>query len=299
MGGALRRKTRLWLEDRALRLLLGLLRLLPYRWRVPFAGFLTAALLAPLAGYRRRIAGNLDLALPGLSPKVRRQLIWQASVNMGRAFAELYSGQAFAARACAAPFEGPGLAALQAAKAEGRPALLVTGHFGNYDACRVGLLAQGYPVGGLYRPMKNPFFNRHYVAAIEALGKPLFPRGRAGFAGMLRHLQKGGMLGLVADQHMQSGAELRFFGLRAQTALSAAELALRLNAPLIPLYAIRQADGLSFRCQVEAPIPLGTPEAMTQALNDSLERLVRAYPGQWLWAHRRWKAEEAARAAGH
>jgi KDO2-lipid IV(A) lauroyltransferase len=88
---------------------------------------------------------------------------------------------------------------------------------------------------------------------------------------------------------MHHGAELSFFGHAALTALSAAELALRYDALLVPTYGIRQPDGLGFEVVVEPPVPPGTPEAMTQALNDSLEALVRRHPEQWFWIHRRWK----------
>jgi Kdo2-lipid IVA lauroyltransferase/acyltransferase len=98
------------------------------------------------------------------------------------------------------------------------------------------------------------------------------------------------MLGLLIDQHMHHGAPLTFFGVAAQTALSAAELALKYDALLVPTYAIRLPDGLNFRIVVEAPIPHSTPEAMTQALNDSLEAIVRDHLDQWFWIHRRWKA---------
>jgi Kdo2-lipid IVA lauroyltransferase/acyltransferase len=144
-------------------------------------------------------------------------------------------------------------------------------------------------VGALYRPMKNGYFNAHYVQAISRIGTPLFPRGRAGLSDMVRHLKSGGMLGLVIDQHMHHGAPLTFFGVSAQTALSAAELALKYNALLVPTYAIRLPDGLNFRIVVEAPIAVDTPEKMTQDLNDSLETLVRAHLDQWFWIHRRWK----------
>ena len=138
--------------------------------------------------------------------------------------------------------------------------------------------------------MKNPYFNEHYVAAISKLGTPLFPRDKRGMAAMIRFLRGGGMLGLLIDQHMSHGARLSFFGHDAMTALSAAEMAIKYDALLIPIYAIRLENGLDFRIVVESPIPRGTPEAMTQALNDSLEALVRQHLDQWLWIHRRWKA---------
>jgi KDO2-lipid IV(A) lauroyltransferase len=165
----------------------------------------------------------------------------------------------------------------------------VTGHFGNYDASRAALIARGYRVGALYMPMTNRHFNEHYVQATSGIGEPLFPRGKKGMADMIRHLRGGGMLGMLVDQHMLHGARLTFFGHPALTALSAADLALKYDALLIPTYAVRQPDGLSFQIIVEPPITPGTPEAMTQALNDSLEALVRKNLDQWFWIHRRWK----------
>jgi Kdo2-lipid IVA lauroyltransferase/acyltransferase len=273
----------------ALRLLIeGLLRL-PYRWRVPLCGWFMARVIAPLAGYDRRVRDNLAMVMPDLPQAEVRRLMRAVPRNVGRTLIEIYSGAEFVARATAEPLSGPGIAALDAAHAAGRPVILITGHFGNYDASRAALIARGYRVGALYRPMKNAGFNAHYVAAISGIGTPVFPRGRQGMGRMLRFLKDGGMLGMLIDQHMGHGAPLEFFGHTAMTALSAAELALKYDALVIPTYAVRRDNGLDFDVIVEDPIPHGTPEAMTQALNDSLEALVRRYPDQWFWIHRRWK----------
>lgn len=277
-----------WLQDRVIRALIWSLMRLPYTIRVPLCGWVMARLIAPVAGYRARVRENLALILPGLPASEVHRLMRAVPDNVGRTIIEIYSGPEFTKRA--GQPHGPGLSALDAAHANSRPVILVTGHFGNYDASRAALIARGYAVGALYRPMKNAYFNAHYVQAISRIGTPLFPRGRAGLAGMVKHLKSGGMLGLVIDQHMNHGADLTFFGVAAQTALSAAELALKYNALLVPTYAIRNPDGLSFDIVVEAPIPHGSPQAMTQALNDSLEALVRQHLDQWFWIHRRWKA---------
>ena len=63
------------------------------------------------------------------------------------------------------------------------------------------------------------------------------PRGSAGWPTWSRHLREGGMLGMLIDQHMSHGARLSFFGQTALTALSAAELALKYDALLVPIYA--------------------------------------------------------------
>ena len=279
-----------WAQDRLLRLLIGALLLLPYRWRVPLCGWVMSRLIAPFAGWDRRVRRNLARVLLELPAAEVARLARAVPDNVGRAVIEIYSGPEFARRAARQPIHGPGLAALDMAHAQGKPVILVTGHFGNYDASRAALMARGYRLGALYRPMNNRYFNDHYVRAITAIGAPLFPRGKEGLAGMLRHLRGGGMLALLVDVHMHAGAVLRFFGQPARTALSAAELALRYDAALVPVYAIRAENGLDFEIRVEAPIPRGTPEEMTQALNDSLEAVVRQHLDQWFWIHRCWRA---------
>ncbi|MFN7224380.1 MAG: lysophospholipid acyltransferase family protein [Paracoccaceae bacterium] len=278
-----------WLTDRAIRAVLWLLLALPYRWRVPLCGWVMSRIVAPLAGWPRRIQENLAHTLPDLAQDQIDRLVSRVPENIGRTVIEIYSGAEFIARTTSLPLTGEGVAALEAAHAAKTPVILATGHFGNYDAVRAALIARGYSLGALYRPMSNPWFNDHYVKAIGTIGQPLFERGRNGLAQMLRHLRDGGMLGILPDQRMRKGMKLTFFGKEALTALSAADMALKYDALLIPTYAIRQPDGLSFQIIVDAPIPHGTPEAMTQALNDNLERLIRQYPDQWFWIHRRWK----------
>lgn len=277
-----------WITDRLIRAALWLVLSLPFDARRSLAAALMTRIVAPLAGWRKRIRENLALVRPDLpEPEVAR-LVRDVPRSIGRTLAELYSGPEFVARVAREPLQGAGVAALEEAHRTGRPVLLVTGHLGNYDAIRGGLIARGYRVGGLYRPMDNPFFNHHYVAAISRIGTPLFPRGRKGLADMVRFLKGGGMVGVVLDQSMGDGAILRFFGHEALTALSPAEMALRYDALVVPTYGIRRPDG-GFDMVIEAPIPHGDPETMTQALNDSLEAQVRAHMDQWLWTHRRWK----------
>ncbi len=279
-----------WVADRLIRGAIWVMLRLPFDARRGLAAFLMTRVVAPLGGWRARIRENLALVRPDLPAAEVRRMTRAVPRSIGRTLAELYSGQDFVARVAREPLQGAGVAALEEAHRAGRPVLLVTGHLGNYDAIRGALIARGYAVGGLYRPMDNAFFNEHYVAAISRIGTPLFPRGRKGLAEMLRFLRGGGMVGVVLDQSMGDGALLTFFGKPALTALSPAEMALRHDALVLPTYGIRRPDG-GFDLLIEAPIPHGTAEEMTQKLNDSLEEQVRAHMDQWLWTHRRWKME--------
>ena len=286
-----------WLSDRFARAALGLAMRLPYARRLAFMAWLMRRIVAPLAGYRARALENLARVFPGMPAAERRRIANAVAGNVGRSLIENYSTAEFTARMAGIAPEGPGLAALEAARAEGRPVILVTGHFGNYEAARASLVARGYPVGGLYRPMKNAYFNEHYVRTMQAFGGPVFAQGRRGTGGFVRHLKSGGMLVLLFDQHVRGGPVLDFLGLPAHTPTSTAELAARYGAALIPFYATRQPDGLSFRIEIGAPVKGDSPEAVMQILNDDLAARIRARPEQWFWYHRRWKETKRDRAA--
>lgn len=278
-----------FLTNLALRGLIGLALCLPYGWRVRFVGFLMRRVIGPLAGYRARARENLALIWPDVPQADRYRIADQALDNAGRTLIENYSTRAFLSRAKGIEPEGPGYAVLQEARAKGRPVILVSGHFGNYEAARAALVARGFAIGGLYRNLSNSYFNAHYIRTMQAFGGPVFPQGRTGTAGFVRHLKEGGQLVLLFDQDVPGSPGLSFLGHTARTALSAAELALRLDADLIPFFATRQPDGLGFRVTLDAPVPHGDAMAMMQAATQALEARIKSDPGQWFWIHRRWK----------
>lgn len=278
-----------FLVNLAARGLIGLALALPYPWRVGFTGWLMRRVIGPFAGYDRRARENLALIWPG-KPQAERNAIAAASLdNAGRTLIENYSTRAFTARARSIEPEGPGYGALIAARNDKRPVILVSGHFGNYEAARAALVARGFDIGGLYRNLSNRYFNAHYVKTMQAFGGPVFPQGRAGTAGFVRHLKEGGQLVLLFDQDVPGAPALPFLGHPARTALSAAELALRLKADLIPFFATRQPDGLGFRVELDAPVPHSDAETMMREVTAALEKRVMTHPGQWFWIHRRWK----------
>lgn len=283
------------LQDRIVSaVIIGIIRsltLLPYRTRIPAGGWVISRLIAPLIGYRERIRDNMHFIFPDMPEDEVEEMIWDVPDQIGRTLCELFSPKNLVETARQTPITGDGVAAVDAAREAGRPIIIVSGHIGNYDVARAKLIQRGHKVGGLYRSMNYKGFNDFYVSRISQVGTPLFLRGRRGMGEMLKFLKAGNAIAMLIDQHMTAGAPLRFFGHTAYTALSAAELALRYDALLVPCYGIRQADGLSFEMIVEPPIPHSTPEEMTQALNDSLEAQVRANMSQWLWVHRRWKSK--------
>lgn len=277
------------LEFGAIRSIFWVLHLLPFPQRSAFAAWVMARVISPLVGYRRRIRSNLDLIFPDLGTARRDALTVEVARSVGRTLCELFSPRDLLRMAAQTELGGAGLAALEKARKEGRPAIVISGHFGNYDIARACLIARGFHVGGLYRRMNNPLFHDFYLGNISSIGTPLFERGRPGLGQMIKHLKDGGTLAALIDVRANAGVPLPFIGQNALTATSMAELALRYDALLVPLYAVRQPDGQSFVAELEAPIPHSDPETMTVALNASLEARIRKNPEQWFWIHNRWK----------
>ncbi|MEX0309789.1 MAG: lysophospholipid acyltransferase family protein [Tateyamaria sp.] len=265
---------------------------LPYAWRGAFMGWIMSRLIGPAAGFLRRAEDHVAFALPHLPHAEHRRIARDSLANAGRTLIENYSTRALLKRQQSAEITGPGFEAMVDAAQAGRPVILVTGHFGNYEAVRAALVGRGYKVGGLYRDMSNPYFNAHYVRTMQAFGGPVFAQGRKGTAGFVRHLKQGGQLVLLFDQHVLRAPIMDFLGHPARTATSAADLALRYDALLIPFYGIRREGGLDFDCVMEAPIPHSDATQMTQAMNDSISARIRAHPEQWLWVARRWRTDD-------
>lgn len=277
-----------WLADRALRGLIGMFMRLPYERRVPLMGRALRRAIGPLTGYRKRAEDNLALIYPDMGAPHRRELAKECCDNFGRTIIENYSWQEFGEKLQYTNPQGDGLNALSKAVDSQQPVIFVTAHFGNHEAPRQVLTAMGHTIGGLYRPMQNPHFNDHYARTMTSWGGPVFAQGRRGTMGFVRHLRDGGMGTLLYDVSAP-GAHLPFLGHPARTSLSAAEIALKLGAIVIPYFGIRQADGVSFKIEVEAPITHDTPENMLLEMNARLEAQIARNPGQWFWIHRRWK----------
>ena len=280
------------------RAILGGALLLPYRARVRLVGWVFSRLVAPIAGWRKRVRNNLDHVAPDLTGPEREHIVRRVADNVGRTLIEIYSGEDFIAYTKGSAIVGPGKAALEAARAEGKPMVLVTAHLGNYDAVRGKLSREGYPMAALYKPMKNAAFHENYLKAISTIAEPVFPTDRAGIAGLVKHLKDGGIIGIVADVASTRAPLLEFFGKPAHTPLSAAEWAAKYDAVMIPVFGLRQPDGFTFSIHVAEPIPHGDAETMMQRYNDTVEAVVRDHMDQWFWIHRRWKLSGEARLSG-
>ncbi len=223
-----------------------------------------------------------------MTRSARAKLGQEMGRHMGRTLFEIYHNAEFQTQHHKFRISGPGLAALNEAHTAGKGAIIVSGHFGQAEAVRVALKMHGMESGTVYRPHKNRHYARRILAGLEAGGKPVLATGRVGTKALVRHLRDGGIVSILLDEKSAEGVRIPFLGHDALTSLSAAQLALKYDLPMIPAYGIRIDDENRFRVVFEAPIPHTDSIAMTRAFNDSLSARIMADPDQWYWMLRRW-----------
>ena len=247
---------------------------------------------APLLARRRRIiAANLALCFPGLgaSARARLQRDTLAETIMG-VFELLRAWYAPAWRLRDAA-EVTGLGHLRAALADGRGVLLFTGHFTQSElASRLLSQALGRRVRGVVRRHNLPCVEAEFERARRRVFAPTL--AKKDVRGLLRALQAGEVVVYSADQDFSyAHAFVPFFGVPAATLETTPELVRRAGAAMLFFHFHRDASG-RYRLAIEpewAGWRDGTPEQAAAIYMRELERVVRAHPAQYLWAHRRFK----------
>lgn len=279
-----------WMQGLALRGLLALVAVFPLDRRRAIVSRVTewVVRLTPL---RRRIERNLHHVWPDLPDTRRDHIVAAVGRNVGRSLTGIWFNADFARDVADLRPEGPGWDALLAAKAAGQGAIVVSGHFGQWEALRHVLKREGMEAGAIYRPNNNPYYEPIFRAGIDIGGQPIIPKGRPGYRTMIGHLRSGGFMALLPDQHIGDGAVIPFLGQDCKTSLAAAELALRYDIPLVPAFAPWE-DGL--RVVFEDPIPPSDAETMMRDFNARLGAWVETHPSQWHWLHQRWKMRRYA-----
>jgi KDO2-lipid IV(A) lauroyltransferase len=184
---------------------------------------------------------------------------------------------------------------LEWANKQGQGALLVSGHFGNWELLGAWIRAMGYPVDFVVKPVRNPLVDRLYNDCRAAMDVGII-HTQVATKGILRSLRAKRFVAILADQYAGTeGINVEFFGRPASTPRGPAALALKFGCPLMS-GVLERLDGGRFLAHVDGPVdcsPTGDNEAdvraITQELARRLEAHVRQTPGQWLWTHRRWR----------
>jgi KDO2-lipid IV(A) lauroyltransferase len=178
----------------------------------------------------------------------------------------------------------------------GRPLLIVTGHYGNWEMGGYLLGLLGLRTYAVARPLDNPYLDDFLRRFRERTGQKLLAK-KGDFDQMQNILRRGGVLATLGDQDAgQRGLFVNFFGRPASTHKVMALLALEFRVPIQVVVARNLGRPLHYcAAVVDEILPEdyeGRPEAVrviTQRLTGALEKAVRQDPTQYFWLHRRWK----------
>lgn len=290
----MRRRAQHRLEYALILLARGVDRLLGARLSGGLAAALGRLVYRPLGIRRGVVEEQLRRAFPDRDEAWLRNVARASYEHLGREGMMLLRLSRLGPDDVIAATDVDGLDALRAAVEDGRGAVLVTGHFGNWEVGGASVAARGVPLDAVAQRQANPHFDRLINRAREGLGITVIRRGGA-MNGALRSLRRGRTVALVADQDARSrGVFVPYFGRPASTHRGPAVLALRTGAPVFMGTAVRRADGRYAVTIREIPVPSADdPEEqadrLTAVLAAALEAAVREEPGQYLWQHRRWK----------
>jgi KDO2-lipid IV(A) lauroyltransferase len=197
-----------------------------------------------------------------------------------------------------------GLERMESALAQGRGAIGLTAHLGNYELAAAVLALLGFPVHALVLTHRDPRVNAFFTRQRERVGVkgiPLSVRGaRETFLSSCEVLRRNQILGIVGDRDFSNdGLSLSLFGRPVQIPKGPAFFSLKTGAPILPVFMVRQPDQ-SYRFILEAPLPspsgVSRKEAersVTQAYVDLLARYIRQYPTQWYMFQEFWRPAPA------
>jgi Kdo2-lipid IVA lauroyltransferase/acyltransferase len=297
-------RLRLGVEIAAVETALFLARILPRRALLAL-GASVGALTGRLDRRHSAVArDNLRAAFGTSMPDAQRERVLRACWrHFGTITFDALAFPQLDKRAIGSTLKIVGIEHAREAFGRGKGALVFSAHYGHWEAgaCAMGLL--DIPFAVIARPLDNPYLDRRLIGLRRATGNEVIPKRRA-VRETMKALARGAGVAILIDQDAgKDGVFVPYFGRLAATTPTLALLALRTEAPIVPVFARVEPDG-TITVHIEPVVEAhatGDRDAdvwrLTAACTAIVERWARSSPEQWLWMHRRWKTRPAAEAA--
>jgi KDO2-lipid IV(A) lauroyltransferase len=242
--------------------------------------------------HRERALSNLSLCFPELPVAERRSLALRSFEHFGMVATDFMRTKARSDEEVDSHMEVEGREHVENALANGKGILIVSAHFGNWERFAQYARTQGKQIYAVARDADDAKVQSDVSRLRELTGLQIISRGNAART-LISLLRENKIVALLPDQN-SSETFIKFFGLPTGTVLGPATISLRTGAPLIPAFCARTGPG-KYKTHIFPPLePVegieNKAEALTQAMNDAIEKIIRMYPEQWLWLHDRWKS---------
>jgi KDO2-lipid IV(A) lauroyltransferase len=286
------------------RVVICVIQMLSYRAASRFARFLAWLVYHADKRHRRVADDNLRHAFPDLDAIQRDRLVRAVLLHFCTLLIEIiHTPRKLHPTNWRGYFDLHGGRKLVDALLSGRPLLIVTGHFGNWEMGGYVLGLLGFRTHAIARELDNPYLDDFLRSFRERTGQRLVPKTGAAYH-MDAILKSGGVVATLADQDAGAkGPFVEYLGRPASTHRGVALIALEYSVPMIVIGTPKVGEPMRHAALVEDVI---LPEeyadrpdavkAITQRFTAALERMVRLYPEQYFWLHRRWKHQPQPRA---
>nr|WP_320133647.1 lysophospholipid acyltransferase family protein [uncultured Holophaga sp.] len=245
--------------------------------------------------HRRIVRANLRSTDMELTEGEIRQLTRQCFANFGSMLFSTLRMLTLSPEAIRRLVRIEGLEHFDAALAEGKGAIGLTGHFGHWELMALALSMEGRTLAVIGRELDNPLLEPFLRELRGRFGNTVLAKDGA-VRESLKALKRNQVVGFLLDQDAgRNGVFARFFGRWASTFPTAGMLATRYDLPVLPIFNRVHADGtltVHIRAPFHAP-KSGDPEAdtlqATRLMTRCIEDEVRQDPAWWFWMHRRFK----------
>jgi KDO2-lipid IV(A) lauroyltransferase len=240
---------------------------------------------------------NILIAFPDLNENSINEMIERMWKNIGRIFGEYIHINKFSVidpKKKKIVFTNKNN--IEILNKNNKPIVFFSGHFANFELMAKFLQELGFNIGAIYRPLNNIFLNpimefirKKYICPIQ------IEKGSNGTKKLIKHISTNSPLALMIDQRLSSSIRVPFFNQPASTTTTPAQLAIKYDALLIPVF-LKRLEKTNFEFFIEEPLIINRTSDydkdifnITQIMNKKIEEFIKKDPAHWLWSHDRWK----------
>ena len=260
-------------------------------------GSLLGKFIGPLFRSKDVTKQNIKNAFVAIDIKKETEIINNMWSNIGRTFAEYIFLKDF--RFNKTNFDHikiKGTNYLEEIKKNNETVVFFSAHLANFELMAMELDKFGIKCAAIYRPLNNFLLNplMEYLR-MKYICPTQIPKGRMGMREIIGRVKDGYSIALMVDQRVSEGPRVLFFNKPAHTTTIPAQLALKYNCKLVPIF-LERKEGTNFEMTVHEPYKIEKTgndqedtKSITLKINNIIEKMIIKNPTQWIWSHNRWK----------
>ena len=258
-------------------------------------GSVLGKLVGPLFRSKNIITRNIKTGLGEISKQKEEEIINGMWSNIGRTFAEyVYLSKFYKFNSNHIKMNG--INYLEEIKKNNESVIFYSAHLANFELMAMEINKFEIKCAAIYRPLNNLFLNplMEYFR-MKYICPNQIPKGRRGMREIINKITNGYSIALMVDQRVSEAPRISFFNKAAHTTTIPAQLALKYNCRLVPIF-LERKNGVNFEMTIHEPYKINKTsniendtKNITLKINQVIEKMITKNPTQWIWSHNRWK----------